>query len=151
MFFRNATVRSSLRITASQSHWSTYSECRLSSSSSARMAFISVYIPYPGSILYSASESLFHLASECTTSALASPRSLIGKLTGRSTPFRSSLIPSPFSTNRGAVTRRSLSSVDKFCWKNSFISFIPCSVCFMSSSGSYITGFITCPILTLNV
>ena len=40
----------------------------------------------------------FHLASECTTSARRSPISLIGNETGRSTPFRSSLIPVPDST-----------------------------------------------------
>ena len=36
------TVRCSFVITASQSHWSTYNECRLSNSSSARIAFMSV-------------------------------------------------------------------------------------------------------------
>ena len=40
--FRNEIVLSSGVMTRSQSHWSTYRECRLSSSSSARIAFMSV-------------------------------------------------------------------------------------------------------------
>ena len=56
----------------------------------------------------------FHGPNFTTTSACASPRSLMGKDTGRSMPLRSSLIPIPLSTKRGAVTRRRRSSDDKF-------------------------------------
>ena len=40
-----------------------------------------------------------------------------------------------WSTKSGAVTRRRRSSVDRFCWKNSLIILIPCSVCLASSRG----------------
>ena len=62
-------------------------------------------------------------------------KSLIGNETGRSIPFKSSLIPIPFNTKRGAVTRLRRNSDDKFNWKNSFICLIPNSVCFKSSNG----------------
>ena len=107
------------------------------------MAFMSVYIPYPGRILSSASFSLFHFANEWTTSALASPSSLIGNVTARSIPLRSSLMPSPLSTKSGAVTRLRRNSVLMFCWKNSLISFIPCSVCAASRRGLYPCGLIS--------
>ena len=46
---RKSILRFSGSMTFSQSHWSTYTECRLSSSSSSRrMAFMSVYMPFPG-------------------------------------------------------------------------------------------------------
>ncbi len=45
--FKYPTFRSLGAMTFSQSHWSTYTEWRLSSSSSRRMAFMSVYSPSP--------------------------------------------------------------------------------------------------------
>ena len=39
-------------------------------------------------------------------------RAVVGKLTGRSTPFKSSLIPVPEPTKRGAVTRVKFNSVE---------------------------------------
>lgn len=76
----------------------------------------------------------FHLASECTTSAGASLRSFMGKVTALSVPLRSSFIPSPLSTKRGAVTLLSLSSVDIAERKKSFIFLMACSVWGRSSA-----------------
>jgi hypothetical protein len=98
------------------------------------MAFMSVMMPYPGSTLYSANVTRFHLAKEWTTSAWASFMSLMGKVTGRSTPFRSSFIPNPLSTNKGAVTLRKRSSVDILLRKKSFIFLMAISVCCKSNS-----------------
>ena len=46
----------------------------------------------------------FHFASDCTTCA-SMPAAGMSKLTGRSTPFRSSFKPVEGSTNSGADTR----------------------------------------------
>ena len=65
---------------------------------------MSVSRPWPGAMPSSRRRRRFHLASECTTTARCSSRALMGKPTGRSTPFKSSLMPVPSSTTMGADT-----------------------------------------------
>ena len=71
----------------------------------------------------------------------------MGNETGRSTPLRSSLMPKPRSTKRGAVTRRRRSAVDRLTWKKSLICFIPCSVYTRLSRGLYPSTLISLLIL----
>ena len=58
----------------------------------------------------------FHFASECTTSAFA-PSAGTSKVTGHSTPFKSSFRPVAGSTNSGAVTRFRCSAPHSFSRK----------------------------------
>src|SRR5690606_9062779 len=71
---------------------------------------------------------LFHLASDCTTTALESFWFFIGKRTGLSVPLRSSLMPVPSSTTKGQVNLNKLSFLDKLSEKVVLIKSIALSV-----------------------
>ena len=103
-------VLSSFLIWYSQSHWSTYKECRLSSSSSFLIAFISAYIPSYTGILYLFIAILFHFAKDWTISAFLFINGTT-KLTGVSTPLKLSLLPVSGRTKRGEETLKRLNSL----------------------------------------